>query len=138
MSERFTVNRDIEDSTFCCGLKEVGGLGFIKVEPTITNNWKGQVQPNPYYNRAAKTPHEAWETMLKEARDDYLGYPLMFNLVVGNGNTADLRTLLNEQEDCYHVHTWKNPNSGNVLEMYVLTNGSSENFEMEEEDDSDF
>lgn len=101
---------------YCCGLIEAGSLSL---QPTR----RGHVYQERW-DRLAETPVEAWKKALTSMRQNREGYPLQMTLVVSNKDTEPLRQLINEQTDAFHVHTWTNPNSGNTLELYVLTNNS--------------
>jgi hypothetical protein len=120
---------------FCCGGYEVGDLGIERVKPTLYDSWQRKEVKNPLWESASKDRNGIWVKALTRFREEMHEYPLMFNLVVGEETTEPLRQLLKEQEDVTLVHTWNNPNTNNLLEMYILTNGSNSDNDFSDDDD---
>jgi len=119
----YVADYEVASTSFCCGASEAGNLG-LETTRRYVQDGNGEVIDCSIDSDYYETPRKAWENALHEMREESPNRPLMINLVVKNAGTEELRSLLNEQDDAYIVHTWKNPDSGNVLEMYVLTNGS--------------
>lgn len=113
---RYHAAFEIKATEFCCGLYEAGGF-YLKPM------WK-RYPSQEMWDRSEKTPEAAWKKALSRMRDEAEGCPLQMTLIADRECTSMLRQLLNEQEDAFIVHTWTNPNSSNVLELYVLTNDS--------------
>src|SRR5579864_3133978 len=122
---RYRVRYSSDQFRFCCGGYEIGDLYIELVKSMMYASWQRKEVRHPYWDSASKDRNEIWVKALAGIRGDKHEYPLMFNLVVGDEKTEPLRQLLKEQEDVTLVHTWKNPNTNNLLEMYVLTNGSN-------------
>lgn len=115
--------------TYCCGGIEIGALDCYQ-----KNVWQkgwGDV----WHKRTGlhKTPQEGWKQVIKNIRDGYEHFPLMFN--IRPNNESELREVLKKEPDAALIHTWRNVNTDNVLEMWILTNGSDT--EHHERDDSD-
>jgi hypothetical protein len=116
--------------TYCCGGREIGGLEVYTKQRYQPDTWtKGTFIERKVYS----TPYEAWKAKLPEMRT-ITAYPLMLNVV--ESDTPELAKLLREQADVIEVFKWNNPNTGNIITMFILTNGADET-EKEREDDDD-
>lgn len=118
-----------EQFTYCCGGIEVGGLDCYQ-KKVWQKGW-GDVW---HKNTVLHTTRQAgWKKIIKEVRDNYEHFPLMFN--IRPNNEGALREVLEKEPDAALIHTWRNVNTDNVLEMWILTNGSDT--EHHERDDND-
>lgn len=111
---KHTVDADLEALPYCCGVYEAGRFDEDYDDDDFVYGFK--------------TIREAWEEKLKRLRADCLYSPIVLNFVKYKNEKRfenwEFRKLINEQPDALIVHKFTNPNSGNIVEMYVLTNGS--------------
>lgn len=123
---------NVDEFTFCCGGREVGGLSCYQRAVWYQSAWGGREWlKNTKLLPSAK---EAWVVALKNIREHYAHFPLMFNLTV---TTPALRDVLFKEPDATLIHTWRNPNTNNMIEMWILTNGSDEGYHGDDDDNDD-
>jgi hypothetical protein len=122
---RATYARD--QFTYCCGGREAGGFDCY-----LKNRWVVGYGGYPHENRVYPTKYDAWKAELDNMRPSS-GYPLMCN--VREDMTPELAQLLREQDDCTEIMKWCNPNTGNIVTMFILTNGADEEYKESDNDD---
>jgi hypothetical protein len=124
-----------EDFTYCCGGVEEGGHQLTHIPRWIRDLYsKGREEARE--NVGSPTKEEAWRVCVKDARANTHRRPLMYN-VLGR-RQPELAKVLREQPDCKEVHTWRNPNTNNIITMFVLTNDSNEDPLEDFEDDDNY
>lgn len=99
----------MDSTAFCCGLKEVGNIDAYQYE---------------WASCPKKTASEILLDMRENARTAGHSFPIMINMV--SYTPKAFRDLVKKQKDAKLVHKWKNPNSGNIIECWILTNGSKQ------------
>ena len=130
----FRASYSSGDFSYCCGGVEFGNFCCSEQRLWQQNYYSGWTKQTVYPTRK-----EAWEVAFSTMRDkashegdgddddDGDGFfPMMFNLIEGNTETQDLEDLIKSQHDYRHILRWLNPNTGNWLNMYILTNGAKE------------
>lgn len=120
---------NVDEFTYCCGGREVGGLSCYQRAVWYQSTWR-----RPEWiknNNLSPSAKEAWTVALKRIREGYAHFPLMFNLTV---TTPELRELLSKETDATLIHTWRNPNTNNMIEMWILTNGSDGGYHGDNDD----
>jgi hypothetical protein len=138
MADRYRANYQIAACTYCCGAKEIGGLLIETVKQKYYDSWAHKEKLNPTWTHSFNDKDKVWPDALKTIRKACPEMPVMFNIVVDEPDTESLRKLLSKEEDGQLIHTWKNPNTGNLLEMYILTNDSRLDIYYEEDNDDDY
>lgn len=125
------VDYNVDEFTYCCGGREVGGLSCYQRNVWYQSTWRAQREwtKNTHLSPSIE---EAWTVALKNIREHYAHFPLMFNLTNG---LEELRDMLSKEPDATLIHTWRNPNTHNVIEMWILTNGSDEGYHGDGDDD---
>lgn len=123
------VEYNVDQFSYCCGGREVGNISVYQKHrwyETYSGGWsytattdKREWKEN---TKLSQTPKEAYQEMLKEVREQYPQYPLMINLLPSEHGA--LKALLEEDSDARMIHTWRNPNTDNLIEMWVLENNS--------------
>jgi hypothetical protein len=124
---------EVDNNMNCCGLYEMGRLSceFQKQWNKDHYNWPRNI--DLWFERKVySTREEAWSVALQRVRNQVSdgddgedgNYPILITLVVGDHQTEPLRELIKVQKDCKFLYSWRNPNTDNNLEMYLLTNGS--------------
>lgn len=120
MVKKYNVIWEIGSLVYCCGVQEAGNF----TEETEDEHDSGY----DWYDSLREAWIEALEEMRQSPRPERR-YPIIFNFVKYSGaktfEANELRQLVLEQEDQLFVHSWINPGSGNLIEQYMLTNGST-------------
>lgn len=106
---------DLDQLPNCCGVLEAGA--FVETTDQLRDASYGE------------TLKEAWEMGLAFMRNASGPRPIIFNFAKRNSQRSfdanELRKLIQNQPDALFVHRWRNPSSYNLIEQYVLTNGSN-------------
>lgn len=126
------IDYSVDQFMYCCGGIEVGSLGCYQTSVYYSSSPWGQREIEWYKQKAYASAEEAYKAMLKDVRENHKHFPLMFNLTA---DLSELRAIIAKEPDATMVHKWRNPNTDNLIEMWVLTNGSDEEYHGSDDDD---